>query len=197
MPKGVPLTPQEVTLRRHEIAQSAVPLFLKSGFTETSMSDIARAARAGKSTLYDYFQSKEDILVYVLHESIEEMIGRAEAVLANGGSPREQLERIMQAHLEFLLENKAFFLKISLEAQRMNKDRQHEVQIERYRYQDLLQALVEQGIAEGAFRPVNATMVTKTLLALMTPVVYTSRPAGTPAEMLNMGLDIILNGLEP
>ena len=197
MPKGIPLTQPEIDLRRHEIAQAAVPLFLKAGFSETSMSDIARAAGAGKSTLYDYFAGKDEILVHILHESIEEMLRRAGAVLKEDGNARDHLVRVMQAHLGFLLENKALFLKISMEAQRLSKASQQAVQLERYRYQDLLQNLVEKGITEGSFRPANPTMVTKTLLALMTPVVYTSRPAGTPEEMLAMGLDIVLNGLSP
>lgn len=195
MPKGFPLTQQEVDLRRHEIAQAAIPLIVESGFLETSMSGIARAAGLGKSTLYDYFQNKDEILVYILSESIEEMIRRAQLVINTDQDIKTRLTLLMQTHLAFLMENRSFFLKISMEAQRLPLESQHEVQLERYEYQDLVQQLIEKGIQTGDFRPVNAMMVTKTLIALMTPVVYTSRPAGTPEEMLEMGLDLVLNGL--
>jgi AcrR family transcriptional regulator len=196
MPKGIPLTQEEINRRRHDIAQSAVPLFLEHGFIETSMNSIARAAGTGKSTLYDYFGNKDDILAYILYEHIEEIIERAEIILRTDQNAREQLVRLMNAHLEHLLENKAFYMRISIEALGMSKNSQQEVQLERYKFQDLVQSLIEKGIDQGVFRPVNPMMVTKTLFALMTPVVYTSRPVGSPQEMLKMGLDLILNGLE-
>ena len=55
MPKGIPLTEEEIDRRRHEIFQSSVTLILKQGFDNTSMQEIAQAAGVGKSTLYDYF----------------------------------------------------------------------------------------------------------------------------------------------
>ena len=197
MPKGIPLTHSEITRRRKDIVKASVPLFLEQGFPETSMRAIARAAGTGKSTLYDYFASKDDILVFYLRDSVDQMLDRAKAVLRSGGSVRARLEGVMHTHLAFLLENRALLLRLSFEAQRLSPESQARVQAKRYEYQDLLQALIEEGIANGEFRPVNGRMAMKTLLALMTPVVYTSRPAGTPEEMLASGIDLILNGLTP
>ena len=50
MPKGIPLTEEEIDRRRHEIFHSAAALILKQGFSDTSMQEIARAAGVGKST---------------------------------------------------------------------------------------------------------------------------------------------------
>ena len=60
MPKGIPLTDLELASRRQEIAHIAMQLFIKQGFSETSMREIGDAAGVGKSTLYDYFPSKDD-----------------------------------------------------------------------------------------------------------------------------------------
>ena len=42
MPKGIPLTEEELDRRRHEIFGASVHLFLKKGFRETSMPKMGR-----------------------------------------------------------------------------------------------------------------------------------------------------------
>jgi AcrR family transcriptional regulator len=195
MPKGIPLTPEEFEERRRMISKTAVDLIVENGFTQTTMRQIAVAVGMGKSTLYDYFTSKDDIVVYVFHEHMSNLIQRAKAIIAQEGSAAEHLHLVMKMHLAYLLENRAFYLRLAFEAQRLNVESQQRIQVDRYAYQDLIKDLIEQGIAEGCFRPVDPTMAMKTVMSIMTPVVYTSRPSGAPEEMLESGLDIILTGL--
>lgn len=46
---------------RETILNVAKNIFSKYGFRKTTMDEIAQAARKGKSSIYHYFQSKEDI----------------------------------------------------------------------------------------------------------------------------------------
>lgn len=196
MPKGIPLTPEEFDARRRMIGNAAVDLIVEKGFNETTMRQIAAAVGMGKSTLYDYFTSKDDIVVCIFHDHISDLIQRAKSIIAQEGSAEEHLHLVMKMHLAYLLENKAFYLRLAFEAQRLNVESQQRIQVDRYAYQDLIKGLIEQGIAEGCFRPVDPTMAMKTVMSMMTPVVYTSRPYGTPEEMLESGLDIIFAGLK-
>ena len=77
MPKGVPLTEAELEKRRQEISAVAIPLFVERGFNETSIRQIASAAEMGKSTLYDYFDSKDEILVSYFAAEIELITARS------------------------------------------------------------------------------------------------------------------------
>jgi len=196
MPKGIPLTKDEIVQRRREIGQAASELIVKNGYVETSMRMIAAAANVGKSTLYDYFPSKEDLILYMVHEHMTGLIQRARTIMAQEGSAAERLRRVMKMHLNYILTNKGFFLRMFSDTQFLKEESQKRIQVERYAYQDLVQDLIEQGIAEGNFRRVKPTMAMKTLISMMTPVIFTSRPIGTPEEMLEAGLDVILKGLE-
>lgn len=51
---------------RESILNIAKEIFSKYGFGKTSMDDIAQKARKGKSTLYYYFKSKEDLFAAVV-----------------------------------------------------------------------------------------------------------------------------------
>jgi hypothetical protein len=55
---------------------------------------------------------------------------------------------------------------------------------------------VEQGISEGAFRPVNSLLATHMLIMTIMPAAFTSRPSGTPYEMLDQALDLFLRGVQ-
>jgi AcrR family transcriptional regulator len=195
MPKGFPLTQVEIEGRRREIAANAADLILTKGFNETSMREIANAAGIGKSTLYDYFANKDEIILFMVEDPLADLMDRAKAIIQMEDSAAERLRSVMQMHLSFLLEKKAFYLKLSLEIQRLRVESQQHYQAKRYVYQDLVQGLVEEGIQEGSFRPVNAAMAMKTLISMMTPIVFTTRPVGTPEEMLEDALDLFFEGL--
>ena len=49
--------------KREEIANTAFLLFMQKGYTNTKIVDIAGAMNIGKGTVYEYFKSKEDILL--------------------------------------------------------------------------------------------------------------------------------------
>ncbi|MBC8509353.1 MAG: TetR/AcrR family transcriptional regulator [Chloroflexi bacterium] len=196
MPKGIPRTKEELEDRRKEIAHAAADLIFDKGFTETSVIQIAKAAGMGKSSLYDYFPNKDEIILYLLDGPLTELNQRAEVIISGAGNVVERLRKVMKMHLDILLRNTAFILKVTLAAQRLNAESQQRYQIKRYAYQDRLQALIEEGIAQGSIRPINAAIAMKTLLAIMTPVVFTTRPVGSPEEMLDDALDIFLKGIQ-
>lgn len=195
MPKGIPLTEEEQARRRREIFDAAVGLFLDQGFGETSMRQIAEAAGIGKSTLYGYFRTKDDVLVFVVEEELSEVLRRARAIAEGDAPADERLEAVLRMHLDTLVANRAYFLQVTAEVQRLHADSVRPIQALRHAYQDLIRDIVEEGIASGVFRSVNAVVASKILIALMMPVVWTTRPVGTPQEMLGDALDICLGGL--
>ena len=196
MPKGIPLTEEELDRRRHEIFDASVYLFLEKGFRETSMREIADAAGMGKSTLYDYFKSKDEILLWGVEDQIMDLNTRAQEIINQSAPAMERLQEIMKHHLEYLLASKELYFKLSFEVQRLALESQQRIQVKRHAYQDLIRRLIDDGIQEGTFRPVNSLLVSRTLITALTPAVYTTRPTGTPQEMLNEAFDIIMKGIQ-
>ena len=196
MPKGIPLTEEEIDRRRHEIFHSSVALILKQGFTGTSMQEIAEAAGVGKSTLYDYFPTKDHVLLFVFEEELDVFQEQAESMAARDIPVQEKLNKILEAHLETLLNNKNFFTEISLQVMQLGQIVQQRIMKKRYAYQDLLRAVLDQGVREGVFRPVNTRLAARAMIETMEVLVYTTRPTGTPREMLGDVLDIFMHGIK-
>jgi len=196
MPKGIPLTEEGQLRRRKEIFAASVHLFLEKGFTETSMREIAEAAKVGKSTLYDYFKSKEEILVSYFESELYQITERAQAILEQDISISDKLRNIIQMHLEYLVANKQIFLHLSLESQRLSAESQGQIQAKRHGYQDMLRALIEEGIRQEEFRSINPLFAARSIFALLSTAVFTSRPTGTPEEMLEQALVIYFKGIQ-
>ena len=85
---------------------------------------------------------------------------------------------------------------MSAEAQRLHLERQKRIQEQRYAYQDLVRALVEEGIAQGCFRKVDALLAARLLINTLLSVLFTSRPTGSAQEMLDEAVDIFLRGIK-
>jgi AcrR family transcriptional regulator len=196
MPKGIPLTEEDIDRRRHEIFHSCVALILKQGFAGSSMQEIADAAGVGKSTLYDYFPTKDYVLLFVFEEELDRFQALAEGIASQAIPLEDKLIKILEAHLYYLLNNKNFFVEISMQMMQLGQAAQQRIMKKRYTYQDLLRGILDQGIQLGLFRPVNTRLATRAMSEAMEVLVYTTRPTGTPQEMLVDVLDIFMHGIK-
>jgi AcrR family transcriptional regulator len=196
MPKGIPLTREEIDRRRHEIFRATMALIRKQGFHETSMQQIARAAGVGKSTLYDYFPSKSHVLIFVFEEELKNLQVQVEGLVAQDLRAREKLENTLAVHLEFLIRNKQFFTEMPFRASRLSRVGQQRIMKARHTYQDLLGGILEQGVQEGVFRRINTRLAARVLISMVEVLVYTTRPTGTPQDMLPEALGMFMDGIQ-
>ena len=61
------------SVHRENIAAAASALFMEKGTTATSMNDIAKAAGYSKATLYVYFENKEEIIGFLVLDSMKRL----------------------------------------------------------------------------------------------------------------------------
>ncbi|OIN87561.1 MAG: hypothetical protein AUJ12_02215 [Alphaproteobacteria bacterium CG1_02_46_17] len=88
--------------KRQSIIDIATPLFLKNGYSATSISEIARLVGGSKATLYGYFPSKEDLFLEVILQSAEKMAGKSFDYLEEGLPPEETLYKFSFDMLKFI-----------------------------------------------------------------------------------------------
>lgn len=75
--------------RRRRIQSAARPIFTERGFAATSIEQIARQAEMSVGAIYLYFQSKEDLYVSLLPESLAPLEAGLSA--ARGERPEDRL----------------------------------------------------------------------------------------------------------
>lgn len=195
MPKGFPLTEEDQYQRRREVFDTAIALFLQKGFHETTMREIALNAGIPKSTLYDSFQTKDEILTSFMEEEVNDLLHRVRPIADKDRPSGEKLREIMLLHLQYLIDRRDVYLKLTFEFQRLSAASQRRIQVKRHEYQDLLCCLIEDAVREGSFRPVSPLLAVHTLLSMLPLAIYTTRPTGTPEQMMNEVMDIFYHGV--
>jgi AcrR family transcriptional regulator len=101
--------------KREKILEAAVKVFSKKGRTATKISDIAEEAGIGKGTIYEYFQSKDEIFSATFNyfmEKQEEVITRRLFLIHD---PLEKLRAYFSAWTEVLEGDYLEYLEIVLD----------------------------------------------------------------------------------
>ena len=76
---------------RENILKIAREIFSKYGYKKTTLDDIASAVRKGKSSLYYYFKSKEDLFQAVIMKEIDILAYELEIVINRNTDPVDKL----------------------------------------------------------------------------------------------------------
>ncbi len=195
MPKGIILTPEQQAERREEIVGVALRLIEENGFKKTSMREIAALANMGKSSLYDFFKTKDEIAVYAVEKQIIETTQKARRIIADEPSPEQCLRRIMLNHLEVPKQYRTVLMWLNTESDYLEEEYRNRLQAIRYAYQDVLQSVIENGVAMGIFRKTDTALATRLLINSMLSIVYTSRSSTSPEKMLDETMNIFLRGI--
>ncbi|MFT5835807.1 MAG: AcrR family transcriptional regulator [Sulfurimonas sp.] len=96
-----------------KILKIAVKLIGEYGYKKTSMSKIAKEAKIGEATIYNYFSTKEHIL-YAYHLDIQ--LKTKQMLIENDEfnefSLKDQLQYLLETNLDLLKKDRSFMLEI-------------------------------------------------------------------------------------
>jgi len=97
------MTREAVTDSRQEILRTAARLFQQQGYDATSMNDVAATLKLSKGGLYHHFQSKDEILFYIMNHAMditeERVINPARSVM----DPEERLRTLIRLHIDVVI----------------------------------------------------------------------------------------------
>ncbi|HSW07364.1 TetR/AcrR family transcriptional regulator [Aquabacterium sp.] len=153
--------------RPQELLDAALELFVEKGFAATRAEEVAVRAGVSKGTLYLYFQSKEDLLRAVITHNLSERIAEGAAqVAAFSGSASELLRVVLCEWWEHIYNSPAgaVFKLVITEVRNFPEISEfyiHEV-VEPAHH--LLGGIVQRGIAQGEFRPVDVDVAVHSLV---------------------------------
>ncbi|MBW1800479.1 MAG: TetR family transcriptional regulator [Deltaproteobacteria bacterium] len=87
--------------KRNKIKDVANKLFSEKGFENTTTRDLAEAAGISNAALYYYFQSKEDLLYRIIHETISTGLSKIKEIEQSENSPKEKLFFYIEAFTKY------------------------------------------------------------------------------------------------
>ena len=138
--------------QKHEaIYEAAIDLIITNGLPATSMSKIASAANVSPSTIYIYFENKEDMLnkIYLMvkkHESEALQEG-----IEDGDSIEYRFRKLWFNYYQYSIENPKWFL---FGEQFFNSPLVEGVKEEGLSFFEPIFAFRDEGIQEGVFKDI-------------------------------------------
>ena len=134
---------------RHE----AAALFARRGYGGTSMADIAKRVGIRKASLYNYYDSKADLMIELLEQCLEDWGKSCQMELAPDSTIEDQLAAYLRAALKFTEDNPQAVGIIRLAAGQMPRDLRRRVyailEAHESRWRALLAVLFQRAIESG------------------------------------------------
>src|SRR2546425_4296453 len=203
--KSRPRWQRRKAARPAEIVTAALDVFVERGFAAARLEEVARRAGVTKGTVYLYFKNKEALFKAVVRETIVPVIAKGEALAQTfTGSARELVERLVREYWrlgggtagagipKLMMAEAATFPELTRFYYEGVVTRGHR----------LMASVIERGIKNGEFRPVNVMVAAKLAMSpLMHAVVARLAFASCMPEGFNVRayldthIDLYLHGI--
>ena len=141
--------------KRQLIMEAALQVFVEHGYEKTKIIDVARTAGIGKGTVYEYFESKEALFCCILEEYCEyykEGVRKILSDLKDTGCQEKLLSVIhMTEFTNFPGLKQAIHVMLKFKF-------------------DTVCEILNEGVKNGEFRPVNIPLATAALMGASSAV---------------------------
>lgn len=88
----------------------ALDLFYEKGIYWTTVEDMTERADVGKGTFYQYFETKEAILIDLFRIGLNALLSQTEEAIQAAKPGRQVVSTVINCHLNFFLKNPKYLL---------------------------------------------------------------------------------------
>ena len=199
------------SLKRNRILDAAYDLFIGKGYWDTKIIDIADAAGIGKGTVYEYFESKEDIFLELFETKVasgyEPLSELPEKDLSGADKLKEYIDIELTNASKYTF-SKNFLMDLMMKSDAFRNPKLieaiHKLVSKKFA---ILYGIIENGIKKGEFRETDPMLATISIMGAVNLFIGIHYLPFDPAEFLSVPnqLDwsgdelfkLILKGLEP
>jgi len=167
---------RERLARREQILEAAKEVFEEKGFLNATTEEIAQRAELAVGTLYRYFQSKEEMYISLLFESIEIFRNELERIQVLPGAPDAKLRAFWDFLYTYYQEYPAYyriltFLHNEGLREAVSPEVIEEINRRTGRNFSLAAQIVQEGMEAGIYRAGDPREVVDVLWSLLTGLV--------------------------
>lgn len=185
---------------KKKITENSIQLFEKKGFTETSIQDIVDSLGVTKGTFYYYFSSKEELLMDIHLQYINEILKIQSEILSDENKDNKtklyDIVYMLISHIKSQGSSARIFFR---EMQNLSEDRLISIIPKRDQFRLNIEQVIRNGMMVGEFRSdLNASIITFGILGIANWSYNWFHPEGslTDYEVTEIFIDMILKGIE-
>lgn len=145
--------------KRRQIIEAAVKVFADKGFFGARVSEVAEEAGVADGTIYLYFRSKDDLLISLFEEKMEDILEALHRMLAEHRQPEDKLRRYVVEHLRMVAEQPELMQVLTVELRQSARFIKEYTPRAFGRLLDTVGNILEEGQRAGVFHPSLDTAV--------------------------------------
>jgi len=144
-------TRSDATKKR--LFDAAMELIGEKGFTEASVDEIVERAGVAKGTVYYHFTGKAELVEALIADRLKPLVAQFNAAAElHRDNPRDAIEALVRAELEFLSEQNSFSKLLLTEMWREDRVWRETLVLLRRELMTVIRDVIVQGVASGEFR---------------------------------------------
>jgi AcrR family transcriptional regulator len=187
--------------RTSQIITAAEGVFSKKGFSEARMDDIAEETGLSKGTLYNYFKSKDDLIIAILDRIFQREFKTFEQIDLATTSATVSI----WLFVDTVAKDIKYFLRAMPVAYEFlalafrNKTVQKALKVYVNRYMDILVPIVQSGIDSGEFKSVDAQEVAVAMGAILEGTILLwvyDKSLVEPEVNIRSGIKLLMEGVQ-
>jgi len=148
------------------LLEVAAKRFASAGYRQTTLEEIARHAGVAKASMYRYFENKQELLTKIFLKVVNSFARGIQPLLTAPLPPEEKLRRAVQGLVRNMGENVALFTVFYSEEADLPPRLRAEVMEVRRNFAASLENILRQGVAQGAFRDMDAKLVVYAIMGM-------------------------------
>ena len=151
------------------IHDAALRLFARHGFAAVSMRRIAAEVGVQAGALYNYTPDKQTLLFGLMQAHMQDLLAAC-AARDVAGDAMARLEGFTRHHIRFNLERADAVFISYMELRNLSPENFAVIEDLRGRYEDVLEAILRQGVEAGSFAVADPKIATLAVIAMLTGV---------------------------
>ena len=181
----------------NRVLRAASELFAISEYHQVGMDAIARDAGVGKGTLYNLFESKDDLYFSIIRMRLEELLADLEDACDGRDQPIEYIRSFLKHLCVFMSEHHFFYMIWKREERGINgSDYHREITLLQRRVDNLILAVLRRGESNGALiTGLDHRLLTRVFFGLVDALIQASPGLHEIDGKIDAMLQMLIEGI--
>ncbi|GAA1002980.1 hypothetical protein GCM10009556_002190 [Acrocarpospora pleiomorpha] len=185
---------------RQKVVEAATKSFARAGYHASSIRDLADAAEITKGAVMYHAHYKHDLLEEIHRETYKDSIAQLQSALRRVSTdPVTMLVALIRSHTEFVAARRDAIAVINENMRYLEPTAHRSIDKLNVRWVGIFRDVIEAGIDSGQLRPLDAGLMTRTLIGMFNSAARWYNPAGrlSPADLADIFARLFMLGLLP
>ncbi len=160
------------SLKKKKLIESAAVLFSQKSYHEVMVEDVAKLADVAKGTVYNYFDSKEDLYFSIMTQRMENLTVSLEEKIKQETSSIDSLHSFILHLYMFMMKYQSFFLMYQKESLKADHELCADLISLEKQLKELLAGIIRSGKSENLFRNIEEDFAVDLVLGSIYGAVY-------------------------